>query len=379
VHVRILGSRGIPAQHGGFETFAEQLALYLVSRGHQVTVYCQTEDPAEAGEDVWRGVNRVMIYAQPSPYGTVSFDFRAAWHALWRGGVILTLGYNTAVFSLLYTLRGRKSVMNMDGLEWKREKWSRLERLWLRLNELAGAKLSTHLIADHPEIGRHLRKFVPPSKISVIPYGAAPVMEADHEVLRQWNCEPNRYALCVARPEPDNSILAIVRAFSKEPRGYPLLVLGTLHEKNAYHQAVRENASEEVIFPGPIYARSQVNALRFSARVYLHGHRVGGTNPSLVEAMAAGSPVVAHENPFNKGVAGPEAKYFSSEEELAEILTLLGDAPEELESMRRASFNRHAEAFGLERTHLAYEELLEKFCSDSCVEEEESLVSSPSL
>lgn len=357
----ILGSRGVPAHHGGFETFAEHLSLYLINQGHEVTVYCQTENRSEAGEDVWQGVRRVILYGGAGPVGTILFDLKAALHANARDSLILTLGYNTAVFSLLYTLRGRPSLMNMDGLEWKREKWGPLQRLWLRLNEFVGAKLSTHLIADHPEIGKHLQKLVPASKISVIPYGADLVTGSDLDVLRQWNCEPNRYALCVARPEPDNSVLSIVRAFSKKPRGYQLLVLGTLKTENAYHRQVRECASDEVVFPGAIYTRSQVNALRFSARIYLHGHRVGGTNPSLVEALAAGTPVVAHKNPFNQGVAGPWAKYFSSEEELDDILAELDSDPQALESMRRGSFSRHAEDFGLERANSAYEDLLLRF------------------
>ncbi len=370
----ILGCRGVPAQHGGFETFAEQLSLYLVARGHEVTVYCQSEKeagaPAEAREDVWRGVKRVTLHGSAGPYGTMAFDLRATRHALSRKGLILTLGYNTAVFSVLYRLFGRTSLMNMDGLEWKREKWSKLQRLWLRCNEYAGAKLSTHLIADHPEIGRHLEGIVPAKKISVIPYGADPVTASGFDVLRRWNLEPNRYALCVARLEPDNSILSIVRAFSKRPRGYPLLVLGALRSESAYHRQIRESASDEVVFAGAVYVRSQVNALRYHARMYLHGHRVGGTNPSLVEALAAGSPVVAHDNSFNRGVAGPGAKYFSSEEELEQVLARLEREPGELESMRRASFERHAEGFGLDRTNAAYEALLERFAGDETVEAE---------
>lgn len=359
----ILGSRGIPAHHGGFETFAEQFSLYLVGRGHEVTVYCQTGDKNEVREDMWRGVRRVVLYGKPGPAGTIRFDLKAALHALRHDALILTLGYNTAVFSMLYVLCGRVSLMNMDGLEWKREKWSALQRLWLRCNEYAGARLSTHLIADHPEIGKHLQTLVPQEKITVIAYGADAVTASDPDILRQWNCEPNNYALCVARPEPENSLLSIVRAFSKKPRGYSLLVLGALRTDNAYHQLLRESASDEVVFPGAIYAKKHVNSLRFSARMYLHGHRVGGTNPSLVEALAAGAPVVAHKNPFNQGVAGPQAKYFASEEELDNILTRLEGDPEELEVMRRASFNRHAESFALEMVHSAYEELLLSFAS----------------
>jgi glycosyltransferase involved in cell wall biosynthesis len=359
--VRILGTRGIPAQHGGFETFAEQLSLYLVERDHEVTVYCQADSPETAGEDEWRGIKRVTFWVPPGPLGTILFDWHAARHARARGGVILTLGYNTACFSLLYTLSRRRTLMNMDGIEWAREKWSKPQRLWLRCNEFLGAHLSSHLIADHPEIGKHLQKIVRGEKVTVIPYGAEAVTEADAALLQAYGCSPHQFAICIARPEPENSILEIVRGFSKTRRGYPLLVLGKFSpETNPYHRKVMGEASDEIVFPGAIYDKPTVCALRFYARYYLHGHRVGGTNPSLVEALSTGSPIVAQRNRFNEWVAGPRARYFETEDELAEILTLLDADPQQLETMREASVERHARMFPLWRVHRDYERLLER-------------------
>jgi len=366
--IRILGSRGIPAHHGGFETFAEQLSLYLVAQGHKVVVYCQTGDRSEVGEDTWCGVERVTLYGGPGAVGTVRFDWDSVRHAAARDGLILTLGYNTAVFSLVYVLRGRPTLMNMDGLEWKRPKWSKLQRLWLRLNEFAGAKLSTHLIADHPEIGAHLRKLAPAAKISIIHYGADAVTSADETLLQRWNCTPDEYAVCIARPEPENSHLEIVRAFSARPRGYPLLVLGTFNPANPYHRKVQACASPEVVFPGPIYDRAEVNALRFFARFYVHGHRVGGTNPSLVESLAAGNAVIARHNNFNGWVAGEGALYFATEQDLERIFTDLGDNPHQVHAMRSASVSRHDELFTLDQVHRSYEDLLLRFAETSAPE-----------
>ena len=360
--VRILGTRGVPAQHGGFETFAEHLSLYLRSRAHQVTVYCQVDDPADAGEDEWCGVERIKIHAPDTPMGTMKFDLHSVLHARARDGVILTLGYNTAIFSLLYVLSGRKSVMNMDGIEWAREKWSRAQRLWLRANEFCGAKLSTHLIADHPEIGKHLQTLVPSKKITVIPYGAEVALDADPACLAPFGCQPYEFAVCIARPEPENSILEIVQAFSKQRRGYPLLVLGNLHpETNAYHRSLIEIASDEVRFPGAIYDKGTVTALRTFAKFYVHGHRVGGTNPSLVEALAHGSPIVAQRNRFNEWVAGPQARYFASQEELEQILLEFETQAGQLDQMRQASKHQHAAMFPLLKVHEQYEALLEQF------------------
>ncbi len=362
MNIAILGSRGIPARHGGFETFAEHLALYLVNCGHNATVYCQVDRTDEEAEDSWLGVNRVHLHAPNGAFGTIVFDWKTMRHAAARPGLILTLGYNTAIFSLHYKLSGRTSLMNMDGIEWAREKWTRPQRLWLRINEYLGAKFSTHLVADHPAICKHLEGLVPNSKITTIPYGAPKIVSADPARLSAFNCQPHQYAISIARPEPENSTLNIVRAFSSMHRGYSLVVLGDFKPKqNDYHRRVIENASSEVVFPGAIYDKDVVNALRFYAMFYVHGHRVGGTNPSLVEALGAGNAVVAHRNRFNVWVAGPEAAFFDNEGDLSTTFTELANSEDRLCAMRRASIQRHEELFTLERVHAAYETLLRQF------------------
>jgi len=122
--VQILGTRGIPAKHGGFETFAEDLSLFLVRNGHEVTVYCQSNRACKITTERWSGVELVHVYGGEGAKGTVRFDYHCAREALRRQGVILTLGYNTAILSLMYRFSGRVSVMNMDGIEWRRDKWS---------------------------------------------------------------------------------------------------------------------------------------------------------------------------------------------------------------------------------------------------------------
>jgi glycosyltransferase involved in cell wall biosynthesis len=366
--VLILGTRGIPGHHGGFETFAEDLAKYLTAHGHRVTVYCQLSHTHEPREDEWNGIHRVHIFGSAGPLGTIRFDLAAVLDSLRKPGVVLVLGYNTAVFSLLYRLCRRISIMNMDGIEWKRRKWSRFQRLWLRINEYAGAKLSNHLIADHPEIGHHLQRHVPANKITVIPYGADPVVlaEVQHReseaFLRRFCIEPNMYAIVIARPEPENSLLTIVEAFSTRKRGVKLVVLGDLHpDQNSFHYQVIQHASSEVIFLGAIYDKPCVMALRYFARVYLHGHQVGGTNPSLVEALAAGNAVVAHDNIFNRWVAGRGAVYFRETNDLGILFDQLLEDSERLALMRQWSLERHLAKFEQSRILAIYESLLQRF------------------
>jgi glycosyltransferase involved in cell wall biosynthesis len=357
--VSILGTRGIPASHGGFETFAEHLALYLSKRGHQVTVYCQNYTREPGYEDDWKGVRRVTLYGAPTPMGSIAFDCAASLHACRRPGIILTLGYNTAILSALYRLSGNVSVMNMDGIEWQREKWRGIQRWWLRLNERAGAILSDRLIADHPEIGNYLGHFARKEKITVIPYEYEAITSADSTLIKSYGLTPDGYALVVARVEPENSLLEIVQAFSRKPRGIKLLMLGRYcPEVNKYHARVMGAAGPEVVFADAVYDKDIVQALRFFARVYIHGHRVGGTNPSLVESLAAGNPVIAHDNRFTRWVAGPEQQYFSGAGDLGPIFdTLLDDRPK-LQQMACASRTRHHELFTPEKVLPIYENLL---------------------
>jgi glycosyltransferase involved in cell wall biosynthesis len=358
--ISILGTRGIPARHGGFETFVERLAPYLADRGWRVTVYCQAGGEDQSHEDNWQGVRRVHLPVhQSEALGTIVFDWKSTVHAAREGGLKLVLGYNTALFSALYRVRGRTNLINMDGIEWQREKWSFPERAWLYLNERFGCWLGNHLIADHPEIKTHLATRVAADKITVIPYGADAVTEADAGLIGQFGLEPDRYALVIARPEPENSILEIISAFSERRRGLTLAVLGQYQPaNNSYHRRVLDAAGPEVKFLGAVYERERVNALRCHGRLYIHGHTVGGTNPSLVEALGAGMPVLAHDNRFNRWVAGEGARYFDSTVTCARHLDAILGNHAVLEAMRTASRARFAREFTWERILGAYERLL---------------------
>ena len=361
--LRILGTRGVPAAHGGFETFAEQLALHLVQRGWRVTVYCQEEGHGSAVQDEWQGVQRVRFpVSQPGPRGTIVFDWKATRHAAAAGELCLTLGYNTAVFCALLRLRGVPNLINMDGIEWRRDKWGAVAKAWFWLNERAGCRLGNRLVADHPEIARHLARNVSGSKISTIAYGADSLAGLSDAPVRALGLEPGRYLTLIARPEPENSVLDVVQAFSRRRRGQTLAVLGAYSESNPYHRAVRaaaKDASDEVRFLGAIYDKPVLHALRAHCSAYVHGHRVGGTNPSLVEALGAGNPVLAHDNRFNRWVAGDAARYFDGADACAAALdALLADEPG-LQALRVAAKRRFEQAFTWPLILQQYETLLE--------------------
>jgi len=257
--------------------------------------------------------------AETGARGTVAFDWHSTQHASRRDGVCLVLGYNTAIFMALLRWRGKKILINMDGIEWKRPKWSAPVRAWFYLNEWLGAWLGHRLVADHPAIEDHLATRRPRGAIAMIPYGGDEVVAASAAPLAALGVTPQKYLVSIARIEPDNSILPMVEAFSRKPRGTKLVVLGKLEAGNAYHAAVRAAASEEVIFAGAIYGKS-VQALRLHARAYCHGHTVGGTNPSLVESLWCGNAVLAHRNHFNQWTAGAEQFFFADADECERMI-----------------------------------------------------------
>lgn len=359
--IRILGIRGIPAAHGGFETFAGYLAPYLVQHGWKVTVYCQEDGDGPVFEDEWNGVRRVHIpVSTPGALGTIIFDGKATRHAAKAYEPCLTLGYNTAVFCALLRLKGIPNVINMDGIEWSRAKWGKLAKTWFWLNDWAGCWLADHLVADHPEIKRHLSTRVRADKITTIAYGADPVADAPTDPVKVLGLTPGRFLTVIARPEPENSLLEIVRGFSRARRGVTLAVLGKYDvEGNAYHRAVREAASDEVRFLGAIYDKHVVGALRCHSLAYVHGHQVGGTNPSLVEALGAGNAVIAHDNRFNRWVAGEGAAYFAGADGFSLRLDELLGAEERLAAMGAASRTRFEDAFTWDRILGQYDKLLE--------------------
>ena len=353
----------MPAAHGGFETFAEKLALDLTARGWRVVVYCQVAGRGPISIDEWQGVQRVRIpVATPAARGTVLFDALAIKHAAAHRDLCLTLGYNTAVFCAWLRLRGIPTIINMDGIEWRRAKWSAAERSWLWVNEWIGGRVGDHVVADHPEIERHLRaRGVPATKISMIPYGADRVVDAHEGPARALGVRPGHYLLVIARPEPENSLLEIVQGFVAEPGEHCLVILGDYDPTQDYHRRVKAAADGRVVFPGAIYDATIVRSLRRHALAYVHGHRVGGTNPSLVEALGAGSAVVAHENPFNRWVAGDAALYFDGPEGFLRCWRQLKGSPGQAETLRRAAARRFDVGFQWKHVLSQYRALLERF------------------
>lgn len=358
--VNIVGIRGLPAAHGGFETFAAKLAPYLIERGYEVTVYCQEDEGRyERWEDIWEGIRRVHIRPKmKGPMGTIEFDLKCILDVLKdKNSVDLVLGYNTGIFTILQRLKARKVATNMDGIEWKRAKWNLLAKTWFYINEVFASNLCSIPIADHPEIASHVDKRSL-KKCVMIPYGADEISEADASLLKDLNIEVGKYFVSIARIEPENSILEIVKAFSSVQISGKLLVLGRFDIDNKYHMSVKQAAGENVIFAGAIYQHDILAAIRYFARAYIHGHQVGGTNPSLVEALGASSAIIAHNNPFNKWVCGNKQFFFDDIESLKNLIVILWENNNLVLAAKKRAYQRFSCSFRWDSILKDYERIL---------------------
>lgn len=247
----------------------------------------------------------------------------------------------------------------MDGIEWQRSKWGPTVKRWFRLNEWFGCKFSNHLVADHDEIKRHLVTRHGELSITTIPYGACDITEASAAYLHEFNLQPNEYYLVIARPEPENSILEIVTAFVKSRSAKQLVLLGNYSSTNSYQSQVMKTADSRVVFLGAIYDRAIVSSLRYHCFAYIHGHTVGGTNPSLIEAMGAGCTPIAHDNRFNRGVCGNAAFYFRDMDDLKSIINNVTD--ESINIIKKDSHTRFIDNYTLELVNKKYMDLFREF------------------
>ena len=321
----ILGTRGIPARYGGFETFAEQLAIRLVERGFRVTVYAEA-DAQRPWPVSHQGVDiEAVSVPRFGAASVIAYDVRCLWRARRRHDLVYMLGYGAAFACWLPRLYGTPVWINVDGLEWARSKWHMAVRLYLRVMECVAAAVATRVLADAQAIADRFARLYPwGAPRNHIAYGAPVVEGCDETSLHaHWGLQPQAYFLLVARPEPENHVLEIAQGhelYRQRGGTLPLLVVGDHRQATAYCERLRAAAGPGVRLLGAIYDAQLLGTLRCGARAHVHGHSVGGTNPSLLEALGCGSPVIAHDNPYNREVLGDAGDYFTTAAQLADVL-----------------------------------------------------------
>jgi glycosyltransferase involved in cell wall biosynthesis len=321
LRIGILGTRGIPNYYGGFEHISEYVSAGLVRKGHSVTVYNSHNHPYAASN--WNGVDIVHCYDPEYLIGTAgqfAYDFNCLRDARTRNfDVVLLMGYtSSSVWGRMYPPNSA-IITNMDGLEWKRSKYSKPVQRFLKYAEMLAVKYSQFYIADSKVIGSYLKdKYSIDSRY--IPYGADLFSEEEREQLDKTDAQKEDYFLLMARMEPENNIEAILEGFNESASAKNFKVLGDTGNRFGKYITHRFRNDSRIQFKGSIFDNAVVRSLQNNSYLYFHGHSVGGTNPSLLEAMASEALIAAHNNPFNKSVLQSDAFYFDNAAEVRRLV-----------------------------------------------------------
>lgn len=313
MRIAILGTRGIPNHYGGFEQCAEYLSLGLVKKNHEVVVYNSHNHPYRQKE--WQGVQICHCYDPEYKMGTMGqfvYDLNCIKDARKKNfDVILQLGYTSS--SVWGWLLPKRAIIftNMDGMEWNRAKYSNKTKTFLRIAEKLAVLTSDHLIADSLEIQRYIS-----NKYGKMPafiaYGAELFNNSDPQMLKEFKVEPYQYDILIARMEPENSVEMILDGYVMADTDRKILVVGNTQNVYGSYLVDKFRHNDKVIFCGGIFCMDKLNNLRHYSNLYFHGHTVGGTNPSLLEAMASDALICANDNVFNRAVLNGNATYFST-------------------------------------------------------------------
>jgi len=322
LRISMVGTRGVPAAYGGFETAVEEIGARLVERGHAVTVYCRNA----TGErrDTWRGMTLKHLPALHFKSAeTLSHTALSATHIAMTHNTDIAFVFNAANSPLLPLLRacGIPTALHVDGLEWMRDKWSGAGRNYYRFAERFGVRNADALIADAQGIADYYTsEYNAPTEL--LTYGTQIVDGAAHDRLAELDLEPNGFHLVVARFEPENHVDVIVRGYQRSTATLPLVVVGSAPYAHRHGEQITEAAAGDsrIRFLGGLWDQQLLDQLYANAFSYLHGHSVGGTNPSLLRAMGGAAPVLAWDVGFNREVAGTEAGYFATPSQLSALL-----------------------------------------------------------
>ena len=318
MRIAILGTRGIPASYGGFETFAEHLSTRLVERGHDVTVYCRSHYVSPRQLE-YHGVRlKVLPTIRHKYLDTVVHSFLSAlWATAERYDAVLICNAANALFAPILRCTGTPVALNVDGLEHKRKKWNWLGRNYYRLSERLATFLPNRIVTDARVIQEYYQARYG-AESTMIAYGADVERRPDRATVHNWRVEPQRYVLYVSRLEPENNAHLVIEAFKKVKTSHKLLIVGDAPYAHDYIEELRERAGRDkrIIFTGFVFGK-EYRALQQNAYCYVHATEVGGTHPALLEAMGYGNCVLTLSTPENVEVVGEAGIPYDDEGDLS--------------------------------------------------------------
>ena len=372
--IAILGTRGIPANYGGFETFAEQLSTRLVTRGHEVTVYGRKH--YSLSEDrVYQGVKLVILPTIRHKYfDTIIHSFLSVIHAVFhRYDVVLICNAANSVFAFLPRMFGMPTLVNVDGLERKRKKWNWLGRQYYLVSEWLSTFLPTAIVTDAQVIQDYYATRYKKDS-SMIAYGADVERRAALEELDKFDLKPNQYVLYVSRLEPENNAHLVIEAYEKVETDLPLVIVGGAPYAHDYIAKLKSTKDKRIKFLGFVFGEDY-RALQQNAYCYVHATEVGGTHPALIEAMGAGNCALVLNTPENLEVMGDAGIKYDSVEDLTKQLRRLLDNPSIISEYRARAMARVRARYDWEQITNQYEWLLAKLAGVATSDEPLPLMS----
>ncbi|MCW2685060.1 MAG: hypothetical protein JWP33_2973 [Blastococcus sp.] len=356
MRIALLGTRGVPARYGGFETAVEEVGRRLADRGHRVVVYCRTAGERGPRAKKYLGMDLVHLpAARKRSLETLSHTALSVGHLLAHRPDAAVV-FNAANAPLLPALRAARIPVatHVDGLEWKRAKWGPVGQRYYRVAESMAVRWSDALIADAEGIADYYRtEFGAPT--TLLTYGA-PLIDPGSDRLAELGLTPGGYLLAVARFEPENHVDVIVEGYTRSTATKPLVVVGSAPYSDAYTARVHAAADGRVRFLGGVWDQEQLDQLYAHSYAYLHGHSVGGTNPSLLRAIGAGAAVLAYDVDFNREVAGDAGRYFISPADVAAQVNAAEAEPRRIRSAGRRA-RELAKNYDWDDVAVGYEEL----------------------
>jgi glycosyltransferase involved in cell wall biosynthesis len=362
VKIALVGTRGVPARYGGFETCVEQVGLRLVKAGHEVVVYCRTAE-SEPRPTEHEGMRLVHLPAlRKKSLETLSHSALSTLHTMrHKPDAAIVFNSANAVFLPMFRARGIPVATHVDGLEWKRTKWQGAGRAYYRLAESLAVRWSDALIADAQGIADYYdAEFGAATEL--IAYGAPVLAGERSDRIAEVGLSRRGYHLVVARFEPENHVHVIVDGYRRSSARLPLVVVGSAPYSDAYTASLHELADERVRFLGGVWDQELLDQLYANSATYLHGHSVGGTNPSLLRALGAGASTIAYDVNFNREVLLDTGRYFA---DAADVTAELELAEADPESTRQRGLAARASAYRYDWDDVAqrYEALCEQLAS----------------
>jgi glycosyltransferase involved in cell wall biosynthesis len=364
--IALLGTRGIPASYSGFETCVEQLGQRLVKRGHDVTVYCRSHHITYEG-DSYKGMRLVKLPTISNKYlDTMVHSFISSLHALpQRYDVGLYFIAGNSPVTWIPRLAGSKTILNVDGLDWKREKWPAVAKRYIQFAEYLATKLPNLYLTDSHVVQEYYQDRFN-SKPPYIPYGSEVDILPAGETLAQYDLEPGRYILFVGRLVPENCAHHLVEAFRGLDTDMKCVIVGDSAYSQDYIASLKASAQGDprIIFTGYVFGRGY-QELGSNAAIFVETSGVGGTHPALVEAMAFGNCVVVYNTPENLetiGEAGLAYDGRTGADSLHEILRDLLTQPDKVQTYKQLAQQRAQTHYSWEAVTDAYERLFYQVC-----------------